>query len=58
MENELSNLNERQPRFEKTQLNTSVAAYKKELEHLAINLSWKSSQAVGNLLMGRGRKSL
>ncbi len=47
-ENELSKLNELQEIFTKNMSELSELEFKKELERLAIDLSWKSSQIEGN----------
>lgn len=47
-ENELIKLNELHSKFRKNIAQLSEAAYKKEFERLAIDLSWKSSQIEGN----------
>lgn len=46
--NELSELSELQQTFQNNVAKLSEAEYKKELERLAIDLSWKSSQIEGN----------
>lgn len=46
--NELEQLSLLQKKFEKNISQLSEVAYKKELERLAIDLSWKSSQIEGN----------
>eukprot|EP00825_Cyclidium_porcatum_P006148 TRINITY_DN13019_c0_g1_i2.p1 TRINITY_DN13019_c0_g1~~TRINITY_DN13019_c0_g1_i2.p1 ORF type:complete len:211 (-),score=43.00 TRINITY_DN13019_c0_g1_i2:171-803(-) len=46
--NELEQLNLLQKKFEKNISQLSEIEYKKELERLAIDLSWKSSQIEGN----------
>lgn len=45
---ELDHLNKLQAKFNKNLLTLSAAQYNKELERLAIDLSWKSSQIEGN----------
>jgi len=45
---ELAQLNDFQQKFEKNRSQLSTVAYNKELERLAIDLSWKSSQIEGN----------
>jgi len=47
-ENELTKLNELQENFTKNISELSKLEFKKELERLAIDLSWKSSQIEGN----------
>jgi len=46
--NELAKLSALQEKFQKNISQLSEAAYKKEFERLAIDLSWKSSQIEGN----------
>ena len=47
-EDELENLNSLQKKFKNNILELTEAEYEKELERLAIDLSWKSSQIEGN----------
>jgi len=47
-EEELNHLNKLQKRYSENISNLSVVDYKKELERLAIDLIWKSSQTEGN----------
>lgn len=47
-EKELATLSEWHEEFQKNKAELSEAAYRKELERLAIDLSWKSSQIEGN----------
>lgn len=47
-EEELNHLNKLQKRYSENISNLSDVEYKKELERLAIDLSWKSSQIEGN----------
>ncbi|MCB0738806.1 MAG: Fic family protein, partial [Bacteroidetes bacterium] len=47
-DNELEKLNQLQEKFKANITGLSSSAYKKEMERLAIDLSWKSSQIEGN----------